>query len=60
MKPYLITHKMSKITASHIHIIPSIVEFIKLHHIKKKEKEKLITITPQDYIGIAPKLIDMK
>ena len=38
----------------------TIVEFVKLLHIPKEEKDKLITLTPQDYIGIAPKLIDMK
>ena len=38
----------------------TIVEFVKLLHIPKKEKDKLITLTPQEYIGIAPKLIDMK
>ena len=38
----------------------TIVKFVKLLHIPKEEKEKLITLTPQDYIGIAPKLIDMK
>ena len=38
----------------------TIVGFVKLLHIPKEEKDKLITLTPQDYIGIAPKLIDMK
>ena len=38
----------------------TIVEFVKLLHIPKEEKDKLITLTPQEYIGIAPKLIDMK
>ena len=38
----------------------TIVEFVKLLHIPKEEKDKLITLTPQDYIGIAPKLIDLK
>ena len=38
----------------------TIVEFVKLLHIPKEEKDKLIALTPQDYIGIAPKLIDMK
>ena len=38
----------------------TIVKFVKLLHIPKEEKDKLITLTPQDYIGIAPKLIDMK
>ena len=38
----------------------TIIEFVKLLHIPKEEKDKLITLTPQDYIGIAPKLIDMK
>ena len=38
----------------------TIVEFVKLLHIPKEEKDKLITLTPQEYIGIAPKLIDIK
>ena len=38
----------------------TIVEFVKLLHLPKEEKDKLITLTPQEYIGIAPKLIDMK
>ena len=38
----------------------TIVQFVKLLHIPKEEKDKLITLTPQEYIGIAPKLIDMK
>ena len=38
----------------------TIVKFVKLLHIPKEEKDKLITLTPQEYIGIAPKLIDMK
>ena len=38
----------------------SIVEFVKLLHIPKEEKDKLITLTPEEYIGIAPKLIDIK
>ena len=38
----------------------TIVKFVKLLHIPKKEKDKLITLTPQEYIGIAQKLIDMK
>ena len=27
---------------------------------KKEEKDKLIALTPEEYIGIAPKLIDIK
>lgn len=38
----------------------TIVDFVKLLHIPKEEKDKLITLTPQEYIGIAPKLIDIK
>ena len=38
----------------------SIVEFIKLLRLPKEEKDKLITLTPEEYIGIAPKLIDIK
>ena len=38
----------------------SIVEFVKLLHIPKEEKDKLISLTPEQYIGIAPKLIDIK
>ena len=38
----------------------SIVEFVKLLHIPKEEKDKLIALTPEEYIGIAPKLIDIK
>ena len=38
----------------------SIVEFVKLLRIPKEEKDKLITLTPEEYIGIAPKLIDIK
>ena len=38
----------------------TIVEFVKLLHLPKEEKDKLITLTPQEYIGIAPKLIDIK
>ena len=38
----------------------SIVEFVKLLHIPKEEKDKLIALTPEQYIGIAPKLIDIK
>ena len=38
----------------------SIVEFVKLLRLPKEEKDKLITLTPEEYIGIAPKLIDIK
>ena len=38
----------------------SIVEFVKLLRLPKEEKDKLITLTPEEYIGIAPKLIDLK
>ena len=38
----------------------SIVEFVKLLRIPKEEKDKLISLTPEEYIGIAPKLIDIK
>ena len=38
----------------------SIVEFVKLLRIPKEEKDKLITLTPEEYIGIAPKFIDIK
>ena len=38
----------------------TIVEFVKLLHIPKEEKDKLISLTPEEYIGIAPKLIDIK
>ena len=38
----------------------SIVEFVKLLRLPKEEKDKLISLTPEEYIGIAPKLIDIK
>ena len=38
----------------------SIVEFVKLLRLPKEEKDKLIALTPEKYIGIAPKLIDIK
>ena len=38
----------------------SILEFVKLLRLPKEEKDKLITLTPEEYIGIAPKLIDIK
>ena len=38
----------------------SIVEFVKLLRLPKEEKDKLITLTPEEYICIAPKLIDIK
>ena len=31
-----------------------------LLRLPKEEKDKLITLTPEEYIGIAPKLIDIK
>ncbi len=38
----------------------SIVEFVKFLRLPKEEKDKLISLTPEEYIGIAPKLIDIK
>ena len=38
----------------------SIVEFVKLLRLPKEEKDKLIALAPEEYIGIAPKLIDIK
>lgn len=38
----------------------SIIEFVRLLHIPQEEKNKLIELTPEKYIGIAPKLIDLK
>ena len=38
----------------------TIVDFVKLLHIPKEEKDKLISLTPEEYIGIAPRLVDIK
>ena len=38
----------------------SITDFVKLLHISKEEKEKLINLTPEAYTGIASKLVDLK
>lgn len=38
----------------------SILEFVKLLRIPEEEKNKLINLTPDKYIGIAAKLIDLK
>ena len=38
----------------------SILEFVKLLRIPEEEKNKLINLTPDQYIGIAGKLIDLK
>ena len=38
----------------------SITDFVKLLHISKEEKDKLINLTPEAYTGIASKLIDLK
>ena len=38
----------------------SIVAFVKLLRLPKEEKDKLIALTPEEYIGIAPKLSDIK
>ena len=38
----------------------SITEFVKLLHISKEEKDKLINLTPEAYTGIASKLVDLK
>ena len=38
----------------------SILEFVKLLRIPEEEKNKLINLTPDKYIGIAGKLIDLK
>ena len=38
----------------------TIVDFVKLLHIPKEEKDKLIALTPEQYIGLAPKLMDIK
>ena len=38
----------------------AILEFVKLLHIPEQEKNKLINLTPDQYIGIAAKLIELK
>jgi hypothetical protein len=38
----------------------SILEFVKLLRIPEEEKNKLINLTPDQYIGIAGKLIELK
>ena len=38
----------------------SITDFVKLLHISKEEKDKLINLTPEAYTGIASKLINLK
>ena len=38
----------------------SITDFVKLLHISKEEKDKLINLTPEAYTGIASKLVDLK
>jgi adenylosuccinate lyase len=38
----------------------SILEFVKLLRIPEEEKNKLINLTPDQYIGIAAKLIELK
>ena len=38
----------------------SITDFVKLLHISKEEKDKLINLTPEAYTGIASKLVNLK
>ena len=38
----------------------SITNFVKLLHISKEEKDKLMHLTPEAYTGIASKLVDLK
>ena len=38
----------------------SITNFVKLLHISKEEKDKLINLTPEAYTGIAAKLVGLK
>ena len=38
----------------------SIVDFIKLLRIPEEDKNRLINLTPEEYIGIAPALVDLK
>jgi len=38
----------------------SMLDFVKLLRIPEEDKNRLMKLTPQDYIGIAPKLVDLK
>ena len=38
----------------------SITDFVNLLHISKEEKDKLVNLTPEEYTGIASKLVDLK
>ena len=38
----------------------SIIEFVRLLRINEEDKNRLIKLTPEDYIGIAPKLVKIK
>jgi len=38
----------------------SMLDFVKLLRIPEKDKNRLMKLTPQDYIGIAPKLVNLK
>ena len=38
----------------------SINDFVKLLRIPKEDKNRLINLTPEEYIGIAPSLVDLK
>ena len=38
----------------------SIVDFVKLLRIPEEDKKRLSELTPEEYIGIAPKLVSLK
>ena len=38
----------------------SIIDFVKLLRIPEEDKKRLSNLTPEEYIGIAPKLVNLK
>jgi len=38
----------------------SIIDFVKLLRIPEEDKKRLSELTPEEYIGIAPKLVNLK
>ena len=48
------------ITQGEIVTQESILDFVKLLRIPEEDKNRLVKLTPEEYIGIAPALVSLK